>query len=68
VQLGFQGLCLRGETDDPAAIGPGSTLGLHPHPQHFADHSILPIEALDFVVTADNVDTPTVYRRTGVAD
>jgi hypothetical protein len=45
---------------------PGSTLGLHP--PHFADHSILPAETLDIVVTADKLDTPTVYRRTSIAD
>jgi hypothetical protein len=43
-----------------------TTLGLHP--QHFADHSILPTESLDIVVTADKLDTPTVYRRTSIAD
>jgi len=31
------------------------------HPQHFADQAILPIETLDLVVTADKMDTPTVY-------
>jgi len=40
----------------------GSTLGLHP--QHFADHSIMPTETLDIVVTADKLDMPTVYPRT----
>jgi hypothetical protein len=53
----------RGSRQDSMA---GSTLGLHP--QHFADHSILPTESLDIVVTADKLDTPTVYRRTSIAD
>jgi len=32
------------------------------------DHSILPTETLDIVVTADKLDTPTVYQRTSIAD
>jgi len=32
------------------------------------DHSILPTETLDIVVTADKLDIPTVYRRTSIAD
>ena len=32
------------------------------------DHSILPTETLDIVVTADKRDIPTVYRRTSIAD
>jgi hypothetical protein len=32
------------------------------------DHSVLPTETLDIVVTADKLDTPTMYRRTPMAD